>query len=142
MAPKRISRPSQTHFFMPLCVLKHTSTDKVMTSLRRSMKLLAARGFGAAPAPPRHPKSDSLLSDAGKTSLPLAAALPGVARLVGCQRVFLDLVRYSNLKHKTGPSSIGPKLLVLVPSYLRSIFLLPSDNVSYMFQSVLKKQIG
>ena len=145
-APQKKSRPSHTQFSIPLCLPNHTSTDQVTTSLRSSMavsaSLLAAWVFGAAPAHPRHPKSDSLLSDAGKTSLPLAAALPGVARLVGCQRVFLDLVRYSNLKHKTGPSSIGPKLLVLVPSYLRSIFLLPSDNVSYMFQSVLKKQIG
>ena len=39
--------------------------------------LLGAWGFGAAPAYPRHPKSDSLLSDAGNTSLPLAAALRG-----------------------------------------------------------------
>ena len=94
-APQKNSRPSQTQFFIPLCLPNHTSTDQVTTSLRSSIavsgSLLAAWGFGAAPAHPRHPKSDSLLSDAGKTSLPLAAALrggsaPSLASLVanGC----------------------------------------------------------
>ena len=32
-----------------------------------------------------------------------------VARLIGCQRLFLDPVRYSNLEHKQIPSSIGHK---------------------------------
>ena len=65
------------------------------TSLRRSiavsLSLLAAWGFGAAPAHPRDPKSDSLPSGAGKTGLSLAAALrgrhaPSLASLVaiGC----------------------------------------------------------
>ena len=94
-APQKNSRPSQTQFFIPLCLPNHTSTDQVTTSLRSSIavsaSLLAAWGFGAAPAHPRDPKSDSLLSDAGKTSLPLAAALrggsaPSLASLVanGC----------------------------------------------------------
>ena len=82
-APKKKSRPSQTQFSIPVCLPNHTNTDQVTTSLRSSIavygSLLAAWGFGAAPAHPRHPKSDRLLSDAGKTSLPLAAALQGVS---------------------------------------------------------------
>ena len=100
-APKKISRLSQTQFFIPLCLPNHTSTDQVTTSLRSliavSASLLAAWGFGAAPAHPRHSVNDTLLSDAGKTSLAAGRGAPGrkrsVARLVGCQRVFLDLVR-------------------------------------------------
>ena len=80
-APQKKSRLSQTQFFIPLCLPNHTSTDEVTASLRSSIavsrSLLAAWGFGAAPAHPRHSKSDSLLSDAGKTSFPLAAALRG-----------------------------------------------------------------
>ena len=89
------SRPSHTQLFIPLCLPNHTSTDQVTTSLRNSIavpaSLLTAWGFGAAPAHPSDPKGDSLLSDAGKTSLPLAAALrrgsaPSLASLVanGC----------------------------------------------------------
>ena len=80
-APQRKSRPSQTQFFIPLCLPNHTSTDQVKTSLRGSIavsaSLLATWGFGAAPAHPRRPKRDSFLSYAGKTSLPLAAAVLG-----------------------------------------------------------------
>ena len=93
-------------------------TTSLRSSIAVSASLLAARGFWAAPAHPRHPKSDTLLSDASETSLPLAAALRGgsasslaslVANgLVGWQRVFLELVRYSNLE-QTGPSTIGRK---------------------------------
>ena len=83
--PQKKSRLSQTQFFNPLRLPSHTSTDQVTTSPRSSIavsvSLLAAWGFGAAPAHPRHPKSDSLLSDAGKTSLPLAAALRGGSAL-------------------------------------------------------------
>ena len=102
-APQKNSRPSQAQFFIPLFP-NHTSTDQVTTSLGSSIavsaSLLAAWGFGAAPAHPRHPKSDSLLSDAGKTCLPLAAALrggsaPSLASLVA-KRVFVDLARYSS----------------------------------------------
>ena len=68
-----------------------------------SASLPAAGRFGAAPAHPRDPKSDSLLSDWQNESV-VGRGDPGrkrsVARLVGCQRVFLDLVRYSNLEHK------------------------------------------
>ena len=103
-APQKNSRPSQTQFFIPLCLPNHTSTDQVTTSLRSSIavsaSLLAAWGFGAAPAHPRHPKSDSLLSDAGKTSLPLAAALRGGSAASLPSLVFVDLVCYSNLEHK------------------------------------------
>ena len=94
-APQKKTRPWQTHFFIPLCLPNHTSTGHVTTSLRSSIavsaSLLAAWGFGVAPAHLRHAKSDGLLSDAGKTSLPLAATLrggsaPSVASLVanGC----------------------------------------------------------
>jgi hypothetical protein len=107
-APQKKSRPSQTQFFISLCLPNHTSTDQVTTSLRSliavSRSLLAAWGFGAAPAYPRDPKSDGLLSGAGKTSLPLAAVLrggraPSLASLVanGC---FLTSLRYSILEHK------------------------------------------
>ena len=95
--PRRLKkpRPSQTQFFIALFLPKHTSTDQVTTSLRSSIasfaSLLAAWGFGAAPANPRDPKSDSLPHDAGKTSLPLVSALrggsaPSLASLVanGC----------------------------------------------------------
>ena len=95
LAPKKKTRSSQTQFSIPLCLPNHMSTDQVTTSLRRSIaisgSLLAAWGFGAALAHPRHLKSDSLLSDAGQTRLPLAAALrvgsvPSLASLVanGC----------------------------------------------------------
>ena len=92
--PKK-SRPLQTQFFIPLHLPNHTSTDKVTSSIAVSASLLAAWGFGAAPAHPRDPKSDSLLSDPGKTSLPLAAALrggraPSLASLVA-NRCFLPL---------------------------------------------------
>ena len=63
-APQKKSRLSQTQFFIPLCLPNHTSTDEVTASLRSSIavsrSLLAAWGFGAAPAHPRHSKSDSL----------------------------------------------------------------------------------
>ena len=51
------------------------------TSLRSSIavppSLLAAWCFGAAPAHPSDPKSNSLVAGADRTSLPLAAALRG-----------------------------------------------------------------
>ena len=60
-APQKKSGPSQTQFFTPLYLPNHTSTDQVTTSLRSSIaasaSLLAAWGFGAAPAHPRDPKS-------------------------------------------------------------------------------------
>ena len=104
--PQKKSRPSQTQFFIPLCLPNHTSTNRVTTSLRSSIavspSLLPARGFGAAPAHPRDPKSDSLLAGAGKNNLPVAAALrggrlPSLASLVanGC---FLTFARYSNFR--------------------------------------------
>ena len=79
------------------------------TSFRSSIavfaSLLAAWGFGAAPAHPRDPKSDSLLSDTGKTSLPLAAALregsaPSLASLVvnGCFLTFCVIRIYNTNK--------------------------------------------
>ena len=53
-APPKITKPSQTQFFIPLCLANHTSTDQVTTSLRSSIavspSLLPAWGFGAAPA--------------------------------------------------------------------------------------------
>ena len=55
------------------------SKDQVTTSFRSSIavfaSLLAAWGFGAAPAHPSDPKSDSFLSGASRTRLPLAAVL-------------------------------------------------------------------
>ena len=95
-------------FFITLRLPKHTSTDQVTTSLRSSIagssSMLAVWGFESAPAHPRDPKCDSLLSGAGKTSLPLAAALregsaPPLASLVanGC---FLTLCVIRILEHK------------------------------------------
>ena len=93
--PQKRSRPSQTHLFIPLCLPNRTSTDQVTSSLRSSIavspSLLPAWGLRAAH--PRDPKSDSLLSRAGKTSLPLAAALregraPSLASVVA-NRCFL-----------------------------------------------------
>ena len=88
-APKKNQGLSQTQLFIFLCLLNHASTDQATTSFRSSM--LVAWGFGAALAHPRNPKSNSLLSGADKTSLPLAAALrggraPSLASLVanGC----------------------------------------------------------
>ena len=71
-------------------------TTSLISLIAVSALLLAAWGFGAAPAHPRHPKSDSLLSDAGKTSLRLAAALrggssPSFASLVANDGYFLTL---------------------------------------------------
>ena len=110
-----------------------------MTSLRSSIagfaSLLAAWGFGAARADPRDPKSDSFLSDAGKTSLPLAAAarggsVPSLASLVanGCfltlcvirihntNRPFLDRTRiFSNFYSIT-------QIVFLLRSSLRQAF--------------------
>ena len=51
---KKKSRPSQTKFFIPLCLPNHTSTDQVATLFRTSIvvspSLLHAWVFGAAPA--------------------------------------------------------------------------------------------
>ena len=102
VAPQNKSRPSQTHFSIPLCLPNYTSTNHVTSSLGSSIatspSLLPAWGFGAAPAHPRDPKSDSLLPGAGKSNLPVAAALrrarlPSLASLVanGC---LLDLCGY------------------------------------------------
>ena len=52
-------------------------TTSLRNSIAVSPSLLDAWGFGAALAHPRDPKGDSLLSGAGRTSLPLAAALRG-----------------------------------------------------------------
>ena len=53
-APQKLTRPSQTQFFIPLCLANHTSTDQVTTSLISSiavsLSLLPEWGFGAAPA--------------------------------------------------------------------------------------------
>ena len=80
-ALQRKTRPSQTQVFISLCLPNHTTTDLVTTSLRSliavSASLLAAWGFGTAPAHPRHPEGDSLVSNVGKTGLPLAATLRG-----------------------------------------------------------------
>ena len=101
-APKKKARSSQTQFFIPVCLPNHTSTDQATTSLRSSIavsaSLLAAWRFGAAPDHPRDPKSDSLLSNAGKTSLPLATALRGgraspLASSVANRRLTLYVVR-------------------------------------------------
>ena len=79
-APQKI-KAVENHFFIRLCLPNHTNIDQVTTLLRRlialSASLLAVWGLMAASAHPRHPEGDSLLSDAGKTSLPLAAALRG-----------------------------------------------------------------
>ena len=52
-APQKITRPSQTQFFISLCLANNTSTDQVMTSIISSIavfpSLLPAWGFGAAP---------------------------------------------------------------------------------------------
>ena len=53
-APQKITRPSHTQLFIPLCLAHHTSTDQVTTSFRSSIavspSLLPAWGYGAAPA--------------------------------------------------------------------------------------------
>ena len=81
LAPKKKTRSSQTQFSIPLCLPNHTSTNQVTTSLRSAIaispSLLPAWGSGAALAHPRDPISDSLLDVAGKTTLPLAAAMQG-----------------------------------------------------------------
>ena len=64
-APQKKLRPSQTQSVITLCLPNHTScTDPVTTSLKSSIalsgSLLAAWGFGMAPAHPRRSKSDSL----------------------------------------------------------------------------------
>ena len=78
-APQTKSRPSKTEFIIPLCLPhEHGLGDESLRgSIAVSASLLAAWGFGAAPAHPSDPKSDSFLSDTGKTSLPLTAALRG-----------------------------------------------------------------
>ena len=79
--PQKNSRPSQTQFFIPLCLPNHTSTNQGTTSLRSSIavppSLLPVWGFGAAPAHRRYLKSDSLLAGASKTNLQRSAALRG-----------------------------------------------------------------
>ena len=86
---KKTKWPSQTQLFIPLCFPSHTSTDQVTNSLRSSIAvsspLLAAWGFGAAPANARDPKSNA--PDVGRGAPGRTRA---VARLVGCQRVFID----------------------------------------------------
>ena len=78
-APKQTTRPSPKQLFIPLCHPNHRSIDQVRTLFRSSFavsaSLLAAWGFGAAPAHPSDPKSDSFLSGASRTRLPLAAVL-------------------------------------------------------------------
>ena len=50
---QNLTRPSQTQFFIPLCLAKQTSSDPVTTSLRKSIAVspspLSAWCFGAAP---------------------------------------------------------------------------------------------
>ena len=49
-APEKKTRPSQTLFFIPLCLANHTSTDQVTTLLAVCPSLLPSWGLGAAPA--------------------------------------------------------------------------------------------
>ena len=53
-APKKKTGPSQSPFFIPLCLPYHTSTDQVTispgSSIVVSPSLLLAWGFGASPA--------------------------------------------------------------------------------------------
>ena len=55
------TRTSQTRFFIARCLLNHTSTNQVTTSLRSSIavspSLLPAWSFGAAPAHLRGPRA-------------------------------------------------------------------------------------
>ena len=108
-APQKKSRPSQTQFFIPLCLPNDTSTDQVTTSLRSSIavspSLLTAWGFEAAPVHRRDPKSYSLSAGAGKNNLLVAATLrvgrvPSLASLAanGC---FFTFVRIRILEHNT-----------------------------------------
>ena len=109
-APNNKPRPSQTQYSIHLRIQNHTSTNHITTSLRTSIavspSLVPAWGFGAALAHRRDAKSDSL-AGAGKNLLPVRSrGAPwrtlAVARLVDCQRVFLDLwcvIRISG--HKT-----------------------------------------
>ena len=110
-------RPSQTHIFIPHRLPNHTRTDQVTTSPRSSIavspSLLAAWGFAAAPVHPRDAKRNSLVSDAGKTSLLLGAAIrggrvPSLASLVanGC---FLTSLAFIEFRAQTGSPSIGHK---------------------------------
>ena len=99
VAPQNKSRPSQTHFSIPLCLPNYTSTNHVTSSLGSSIatspSLLPAWGFGAAPAHPRDPKSDSRQKNLALTAALRRGSVPSLTSLIasGC---FLAFVRYSN----------------------------------------------
>ena len=87
-APKKITRPSQTQFFIHLCLVNHTSTDQVTTWLRKSiavsLSLLPAAcvGLRGCATHLRNPKSEcakseSLFVGAGRNHQPLPAAPRG-----------------------------------------------------------------
>ena len=115
-APQK-SRTTQTQFFSLLCLPNHTSTNQVTTSLRRSVavspSLLPAWGFGAAPAHPRYPRSDSLLA--------------------GYQGCFLTSVRYSKfgIQHTTIQRDVFSTNLYSITIHtvrLRYFMFLPNTN--------------
>ena len=107
MTPKKKSRPSQTQLLIPLC-LPNTSTDQVTNSLRSSISVsplqLAAWALGRRQPTEEIPRAIAPYPGLAKRVCRAGRGTPGrtrtVARLVGCQRVFLDLVRYSNSEHK------------------------------------------
>ena len=112
-APQKITRPSQTQFFIPLCLANHRSTDQVVQKFDRCILVAAACvGLGGYASHPRRPKSDSLFGGVGRNNRPPTAAHkggrgPSLVSLValGC---ILALVGYSfffQLRY----SSIGPK---------------------------------
>ena len=91
-------------------------TTSLRSSIAESASLLAPWGFGAAPAPPKRSQERSPPIRRWQNESDADRGAPGrmlsVARLGGWQRVLLHLTRYSNLQHKTGHSSIGPKAVL------------------------------
>ena len=136
-APRKMTRPSQTQFFISLCLANHASTDQVTTSLSCSTavspSLLLAWGFGAAPVAaacvglrgcashPRHHKSDSLFGGAGRnyrllTAAPRGGRGPLLASSLVDLWCSLTLVRYS-ISKKMRCSSIGLKGIFFTKLY-------------------------
>ena len=70
--PQKNTRPSQTQFFIPLCLANHPSTDQVTPSPKSSIavssSLLPAWGLGAAPATQDIPRAIASLAVPAETT--------------------------------------------------------------------------